>query len=74
MSVEQNRTAVKRLSEVIKKEEWSAFPDLFASNYVFHSAQEFRGPEGIKQYFQAAKKAFPNYSEKIERMVAEGDL
>ncbi len=75
MSIEGNKAAVRRLGETIAKANWSVLPELFAPNYVAHfPAQEFKGPEGARQTFAALKTAFPDYSEKIERMVAEDDL
>jgi predicted ester cyclase len=74
MSVESNKAAVRRLGEVVSKGDWSAFSDLFAPNYVFHTTPEMKGPEGVKQYFKMLKTAFPDYTEKIENMVGEGDL
>ncbi len=77
MSVEGNKASVKRLAEAVVKGNWTVLPELFAPNYVYHSlmfGQEPRGPEGIKQMFITMKMAFPDYTEKIERTVAEGDL
>jgi predicted ester cyclase len=33
-----------------------------------------KGTEGVKQYFSILKTAFPDYTEKIESLVGEGDL
>jgi predicted ester cyclase len=74
MSVEQNKAAVRRLHEVINKRDWLALPGLFATTYVNHNYAEMKGPAGVKQMFTTLTNAFPDYSEKIEHMVAEGDL
>ena len=74
MSVEENKAAVRSLSEVITKRNFSKFSELFTPNYVFHSAPDVKGPEGVTQTFTTLTAAFPDYQEKIERMVAEGDL
>lgn len=74
MSVEQNKTAVRRLHEAVVKRDWSVLPELFATTYVNHNYLEFKGPAGVKQMFTTLTNAFTDYSEKIEHMVAEGDL
>jgi steroid delta-isomerase-like uncharacterized protein len=74
MSTEENKAAVRRLNEAINRGDWSVIPELFAPDYVFHSTQEARGHEGIKQSFASLRAAFPDYHEKIEHMIAEGDM
>ena len=74
MSVESNKAAAYRLNEVMNKGNWSVLPELFAPEYVFHTTPEVKGPEGVEQSFTAMRTAFPDYQEKIEHMVAEGDL
>jgi len=76
MSTEENKAAVRRLNEAINKEDWSVLPEHFAPNYVSHgfAAEDVKGLEGIKQSFTGMRTAFPDYQEKIEYMVAEGDL
>ena len=74
MSVERNKAAVNRLHEAVQKRDWSVLPELFAPEYVYHAAQEVRGPEGVKQMMSGMATAFPDYNETIERMVGEGDL
>jgi len=74
MSVEQNKANVRRLHELVQKRNWSVLPQLFAPNYVYHGAQEFKGPEGVKQMMSEMTNAMPDYKETIMHMVAEGDL
>jgi predicted ester cyclase len=74
MSIEQNKAAVRKLHEVVSKRDWSVLPELFAANYVNHNYPEPKGPAGVKQMFTAMINAFPDYQEKIEHIVAEGDL
>jgi steroid delta-isomerase-like uncharacterized protein len=74
MPIEQNKAAVVRLRETVSKGDWSVLSELFTPQYVYHSSQDIKGLEGVKQMFVAMKTAFPDYAEKIERMVAEGDL
>jgi predicted ester cyclase len=74
MSVAENKAAVRRLHEAMGKREWSVIPELFAPNYVNHNYPEFKGPAGVKQMFTMIAGAFSDYQEKIEHIVAEGDL
>jgi predicted ester cyclase len=76
MSVEQNKAAIRRLNEeVFGKGNLAILPELFAAHYVLHwKGSDFKGPEGFKQYYTSVKKAFPDYWEKIEKMVGEGDM
>jgi predicted ester cyclase len=74
MSTSKNKAAVQRLHEAISKRDWSVLPDLFAPDYVMHYMTDVKGPEGVKQMFTTLIQAFPDYSEKIEKIIAEGDL
>jgi C-1 hydroxylase len=74
MSVEKNKAAVRRLNEAINKGNWTILPELIATNYVFHATPEVKGPEGFKQSFIAWRAAFPDYHEKLDHIIAEGDM
>ncbi len=74
MSTEKNKAAVRRLNELVNKGDFSILPELIAPNYVFHTTPEVKGPEGLKQTFTTLRTAFPDYKEKTENMVAEGDM
>jgi predicted ester cyclase len=74
MSIEGNKTAIKRLSEVINTRNWSALPELFTPDYVGHFKPDAKGPEGVKQQFTSMTPLFPDYRENIERMVAEEEM
>jgi hypothetical protein len=76
MSVEQNKAAVRRLkAEVFGKGNLTILPELFTSHYVLHwKTIDLKGLEGFKQYHTSTKKAFPDYWEKIEKMVGEQDM
>jgi predicted ester cyclase len=72
---EKNKKVIRRnWEEVANKGNLSIIPELFAPNFVWHTTPEVKGPEGIKQTFTTMRTAFPDYQEKIERMVAEGDM
>ena len=71
----KNKAAVRRFyEEVINKKNFAIIPELIAPNYVFHMTPEIKGPEGVKNYFTTAFAALPDYQEKVDYMVAEGDL
>ncbi|HUT67998.1 MAG TPA: ester cyclase [Dehalococcoidales bacterium] len=74
MSTAQNKASVRRLNAAMNKGDFSILPELFAPNYVFHTTPEVKGPEALKQSFTALRNAFPDYKEKIEHMVAEGEM
>jgi predicted ester cyclase len=76
MSVEKNKAAVERLNEeVFGKGNLAILPELFASHYVLHwKDNDYKGIEGFRQYYLATKKAFPDYWEKIDKMVGEGEM
>jgi C-1 hydroxylase len=74
MSVEKNKTNVRRLNDAINKGNLAILPELIAPGYVFHYTTEVKGPEGLKQSFTALLAAFPDYHQKIENMVAERGL
>jgi len=75
MSVEEdNKKAVYRLNEAVNRGDFSLFPDLFASNYVYHTNPEIKGVEGFQTLQTMMKNAFPDYHEKLEYIFAEGDM
>jgi predicted ester cyclase len=75
VSVEENKAKQRRLvEEVVNKGNLAMLPEFIAPNYVFHElGMEFRGPEGLKQYFAMLRNAFPDLHYAIDNMVAEGD-
>jgi predicted ester cyclase len=75
MSTAKNKANVRRISEeVLNKGNMSILPELIAPNFVFHTTPEVKGPEGLKQSWTAMRKAFPDYHETIDHVVAEGDM
>jgi predicted ester cyclase len=74
MSIEQNKASVVHLHEALGKGDLSVLPEFFAPDFVQHSTPEVKGLEGMKQMMTMQRTAFPDWQEKIERMVGEGDL
>ena len=83
MSLEENKAIVHRFVEAYNKhfhldsvDEFAqalsdSFDEFMAPDYFDHTNQV--GPEGLKQLFAMAFKAFPDYHETIEDIIAEGD-
>lgn len=76
MSVEQNKAAVRRMD----KELWNKGGDLFvipeyiAPTFILHGPTEYKGPEGYRQWVIMHQTAFPDLSDTIEKIIAEGDM
>ncbi len=75
MSLEKNKEIVRKFLEEYNKHDLDSFDDLFeefvAPDYYDHTNQVDR--EGLKQLFIMAFKAFPDWHETIEDIIAEGD-
>lgn len=72
MSLEENKAIVRSLFEALNKQDQASLDRLVAPDYVDHTLQ-IRGLEGLKQYIPRLPKAFPDLSETIQDIVAEGD-
>ena len=71
MSLEENKAIVRRFIEAYNKRNLDVFDDLLAPDYFDHTSKV--GPEGLKQLMNMAFKAFPDFHETIEDIIAEGD-
>jgi hypothetical protein len=72
MSLEENRTIVRRMYEAFNKQDLASLDELIAPDYVDHPRQ-FRGLESYKQYLTMFYRSFPDSHETIEDIIAEGD-
>ncbi len=76
MSIESNKSLVRRFYEEIDKGNLDAMDELVAVDYVDHSPPPFPGllpgREGLKQGFKIFWEATPG-SHQIEDQIAEGD-
>jgi steroid delta-isomerase-like uncharacterized protein len=73
---EDNKVLVRRwFDEVLNKKDMAAIGDFIAPTYVGHApgAPDVKGSEGFRQRLTALHTAFPDLSETIEDMIAEGD-
>ena len=76
MSIESNKSLVRRFYEEIDKGNLDAMDELVAVDYLDHSPPPFPGlapgREGLKQGFKIFWEATPGYHQ-IEDQIAEGD-
>jgi steroid delta-isomerase-like uncharacterized protein len=75
---DQNKALARRaIEEVFNQGKLNVIDELVASNATFHDANvpggKFTGPEGMKQFVQIYRTAFPDIHITIEDQVAEGD-
>jgi predicted ester cyclase len=75
MSVEQNKANLSRIvEEVFNKGNMSVIPQLIAPSWSYNNmGQEFKGPEGFKQFASDFRTAFPDAQMTVDEMVGEGD-
>jgi steroid delta-isomerase-like uncharacterized protein len=74
---EQNKEIVRRThNEVWSKGNMELIDDLYDTDYVAHwtSGPDTRGLDELKEVILEARTAFPDLTEEIEQIVAEGDL
>jgi len=71
MSLEENKAIVRRFIEAYNNRNLDVFDDLLAPDYFDHTSKV--GPEGLKQLMNMAFKAFPDFHETIEDIIAEGN-
>ena len=77
MSIEENKTLVMRFyDEVWGKRNFDAADEIFAESYVRHDARGDApaGPAGQKKVAAEFLAAFPDWSQTIDLLIAEGDL
>lgn len=76
---EENREIIRRvIKEGVNEHRLEVFREMLAPDYARHSqatteAPEIRGVEAMLEFLQASFIAFPDWQEKIELMIAEGD-
>jgi predicted ester cyclase len=72
MSLEENKAIVRRWIDAYNQHfTLDSVNEFLALDYVDHTNQVV--PEGLKQLFTIAFKAFTNYHETIEDIIAEGN-
>ena len=77
MSTENNKALIRRVNEeAINQGNLALLDELVGSDYVEYDPnypQPVRGAEGLKQYFQTFRSAFPDLHFTIEDIIGEGD-
>jgi len=75
MSLEKNKAIIRRLFEAENKRNLAILDELIAPEFIEgrNTPFELRGPEGYKQLLTVIFKAFPDWHETIEDIIAEGD-
>lgn len=73
--IERNKALVSRFVAAINRQDWSELAELVAPDFVRHSAAggEIRGAAALIEYLQQAFVVFPDATESLEDLVAEGD-
>jgi len=72
VSLEENKAIVRRWIEAENKKDLAVLGELMAADY-FDPSMPVRGREGAKQLMAMVSKAFPDYHETIEDIIAEGN-
>ena len=72
MSLEENKAIVRKAIEAINKQDPAVLDEFMAPDYVDHTNQ-IRGRETLIQMMMMGSKAFPDWHETIEDIIAEGD-
>jgi steroid delta-isomerase-like uncharacterized protein len=77
MSVEESRALIQRfVEEVFNRGNLDVVDDIYAPDYVGHTAgspEQTLGPEGVREFVELYRSAFPDLHTTIEDIVAEGD-
>ena len=77
MSVEENRTLIHRfVEEVFNRGNLDVVEEIYAPIYVGHTAglpEQTLGPEGVKEFVELYRSAFPDIRTTIEDIVTVGD-
>ncbi len=78
--VEENKAILNEMLKDLSKGDISGFTDHLAPNYVRHcqamppGLQEINGKDTMYQWLLSNQKTFPDYQEKIEFLIGEGEF
>jgi len=76
--LERNKQLVRQMNaDVWNRADLDALDEFYAPDFVLHlltDGSETRGIEGLREHVREHREAFPDWSEDIKRIVAEGDL
>ena len=73
--LEENKALIRRAVEVIDKQDWAAFMELHAPDFVCHTPGNPKPLtcEELEKSLRMYYVAFPDFSPTIEDIIAEGD-
>jgi predicted ester cyclase len=72
VSLEENKSVILRLVEVINNRNLSSLGELVSSDFVYHTFQ-IKGSEVMKKAIEEEIIGFPDFHVTIEDIAAEGD-
>ena len=76
MTLEKNRAVVRLMhEEVWSKGNLDLVDEIFTSDFICHFivGSDWEGPEGVRQQVSDHRNSFPDRSEDVEDIIAEGD-
>lgn len=73
MSIEDNKTLLRRFFEAMNKGSLSIIDELCAPEYVYHGTTGDMTREQFKQYAAGLLAVFPDLIGSVDDMIAEGD-
>jgi steroid delta-isomerase-like uncharacterized protein len=77
-SLERNKELVRRMDEEVwNKGNLEIMDELYSPDFVWHflpTGSETIGLDSLREQVRSHRKAFPDWTEKIKHIVAEGDL
>ena len=74
---EARKVVVRRLQDAVwSRGDMAALDELLAPDFVCHlpGMPEWRGPAGVAEVVCSLRAAFPDWHERVDELVAEGDL
>jgi predicted ester cyclase len=74
MTLEENKTIVRKFVEAYNKQNLDLTDEFVAPDYVDPDYPQLQGLESLKQMMKMFFKAFPDFHETIEGIIAEEDV
>jgi C-1 hydroxylase len=72
MSLEKNKAIIRRWFDALNEKDLTILDEIASPDY-FDRTRQLRGLENIKKLINIVLKAFPDYHETLEDIIAEGD-
>jgi len=73
--LEENKALVRHGYKLLEERDWVKLAELYASDFIYYSPerQEPGTREDFMQYLQRLEVVYPDFSDTIEDIIAEGD-